>query len=282
VWWFQFGEVGTRTTSAFMLECIFIMMLSYFLLARRRSFFKRCIILAGMISVGSGILLTVSRGAWISVLAGSLFLVFAASGKTHKSWPKVALVGGGFLLFLLFVLPADVAQRISQRAVIVGRSADLVRWKVYRETLRVIAGHPFKGVGVGNFMEFVDVRSPYGVQLMHAHNAYLNIWVEQGIVGLLALLVLLFFPLAMSLRLRKAFRDTDREWIITGTAGVLLATALHFFFESFYNFIFFWIIYGFVLSVLLCAKKELQEGTAYPAGLLPTEPLSSGEIDHAS
>ena len=266
VWWLEFGGVGTRTSGAFIFECIFILILSYFLYASDKKILTTVLIIISLILLGSGIILSLSRGAWLSTFAGVVVLMILNAKSESKGFRRIKpalkyiFLGGTVVFFLLFIVSSEVKEKITERTTLFGRGGDFVRWEIYRASFQSIADHPLKGVGVGNFMEEVDVKSPYGVQLLHAHNAYLNIWVEQGVLGVLALIVLILFPLISLIRLRGYFSGKGDEWIIAGMTGVLCIISIHFLFESFYNFIFFWIIYGLCLATVQCAKSQKTDG----------------------
>jgi O-antigen ligase len=61
----------------------------------------------------------------------------------------------------------------------------------WQETLDIIFLHPLKGIGLGNFNL---------AQTRFAHNSYLQLWAEAGILGLLSYLSLIFIFLKKGIR----------------------------------------------------------------------------------
>ena len=71
------------------------------------------------------------------------------------------------------------------------------RLEIWSQAVNVIKENPFLGVGIGNYVEKVDLfseqrgyRSP-----IHAHNIYLQITAELGIIGLILYLAIFIFAL---------------------------------------------------------------------------------------
>lgn len=111
------------------------------------------------------------------------------------------------------------------------RSVSL-RLGVWRDTLRLIAAHPFVGVGLGNFKVFyperaqVKLRDGAGQPLFadHAHNEYLQAAAELGLVGLgLIGWWLVEIVIAASRALRRATaEDTAPAIAAIGLAGLAI------------------------------------------------------------
>jgi O-antigen ligase len=154
---------------------------------------------------GVAVVLSWSRGAWLGFAAGgAIFALF---------WPRqrsigVLLVVGGFIAFLLALQLGLVPVTFADRFLSFGedlqfgdvRGADindanyavLERLAHWQSALDMANDHPWLGVGFGNYeaayAEYALINWPY--PLGHAHNYYLNILAETGIVGTLAYLLL--------------------------------------------------------------------------------------------
>lgn len=90
-------------------------------------------------------------------------------------------------------------------------SARLEMWRV---SWLIFRDHPLWGVGRGNYTEAArryaergDVH-PDAANSGHPHNAYLEMLVSKGIVGLAVFVVLLFYPLLHFWRTRRGSPDT--------------------------------------------------------------------------
>ena len=66
------------------------------------------------------------------------------------------------------------------------------RLTFYRETIRIIGGHPLAGVGTGGFPKAYaeKVRETGSTEVQNPHNEYLLVMAQNGVVGLLLLLYL--------------------------------------------------------------------------------------------
>jgi len=137
-----------------------------------------------------GLVLTFSRGGFVALGFGCAFLAWQWK-KTLTDYGKrlfwlgsgllaCVITGGGFLLYEHSVLLAGA-----------GRSLG-VRMGYWQGALRVIqqAGHALLGVGTGQYGSFYFQYKLAGAgQSHHAHNDYLQICVEWGLIGFVLLLV---------------------------------------------------------------------------------------------
>jgi O-antigen ligase len=162
------------------------------------------------LAVLSGLLLAAlvmswSRGAWLGFGAATLAVLFS---WPRKAWLGATLVMGtvlaGMLALGLHLLPAALAERLTGFSEFVQtfdvRGVDitpenyavverLAHWQTAQEMARY---HPWLGTGFGNYEPvypgYALINWPY--PLGHAHNIYLNLLAETGVVGLSAYLAL--------------------------------------------------------------------------------------------
>jgi O-antigen ligase len=182
----------------------------------------------------AGIVLSVSRGGFLA-LAVVLFAGLILAGRWRVRLllvvPFVVLASGGYLL----ANPAAL-QRVTSSNGGTGRT-DL--WTV---GLRIVADRPVQGVGAGNFANASIryllrpgrlARSDLIANTPKvAHNTYLTVLAELGIVGGLLFAALIIVTLACGMRAARLFarrRDGPMEllaraWLV-GMAGLLTADA---------------------------------------------------------
>ncbi len=96
----------------------------------------------------------------------------------------IVVVAGALLVFALLLTP---------RLGVWVQGSDSGRLDLWRNSLELIGDYPLTGLGLAGFeMAYSSyillIHVPY---LSHAHNIYLDVWLQQGVLGLLALIWLL-------------------------------------------------------------------------------------------
>jgi len=127
--------------------------------------------------------LTFSRGGYLGMVAGMLVLIFIFWDTFGKNY-KITLFLTSLIIFLTLIIPNPISERFfSSFNLKEGSNAGrIVMWKKAGE---VIAQHPFFGVGIGNFPLEVNPLTNYRKPI-YAHNTYLDIAAEEGILASLA------------------------------------------------------------------------------------------------
>ncbi|MFQ5594913.1 MAG: O-antigen ligase family protein, partial [Anaerolineae bacterium] len=102
-------------------------------------------------------------------------------------------------------------------------------WGMWRD-------HFWTGVGIGNYeAAYADYRLPkWPVALGHAHNIYFNMAAEIGFIGLLAYLAFLFSAVAHSWQVARRSSEPAGRGLAIGVLSVLVALAVHNFFDNMY------------------------------------------------
>ncbi len=168
-------------------------------------FNRRLLRLAGLALLAAlllaGLLMSWSRGAWLGFGAAALAVLLA---WPRRAWVGAALVAAslvcGALVLRSGLLPGAIANRLTDFAEFTQtfdvRGADitgenyavlerLAHWQAAEEMARY---NLWLGVGIGNYepvypaYALINWQQPLG----HAHNIYLNLLAETGIIGLVA------------------------------------------------------------------------------------------------
>ncbi len=128
---------------------------------------------------------------------------------------------------MTFVDPAAVAVTPDTFAC-VERMAQL------RAGWRMFSAHPLTGVGPGSYTAaYAGVTAaPWYISKGHAHNFYLHMAAEAGIIGLAAYLALIAGAAGQALRLARAGASPLRRAVGVGVCGVIAAVAGHNMFEN--------------------------------------------------
>lgn len=102
--------------------------------------------------------------------------------------------------------------------------------------VRMFAAHPFLGVGIGNYSVAYPAFHPRGwyASLQHAHNYYINIAAEAGVVGLTSYTLMVGSALWYSYAIVRRTRDNVCFAVALGALGALVATSFHNIFDVLY------------------------------------------------
>jgi len=111
---------------------------------------------------------------------------------------------------------------------VVGRMA---HWQA---ALGMLAASPITGVGIGNYGAAYPAYALPGWEdpLGHAHNYYLNIAAETGLVGLGAYLALLATAFGLCWWARRRSESSFARALAMGTLGALVAQSTHNLFDN--------------------------------------------------
>jgi O-antigen ligase len=261
--WFGFSALGhsiRRNFDVFAIYGIFLIVVSLLLVQRPKIRLLHIILLCVASLMGLGVVLSTSRASLISVLVGLIVIIYYMPNLRSIAMNVVVLGGIAFGLWMLLpdVAVEHVLQRESSLISLNLEVASPTRYITLRESIAEVARNPFLGVGVGSFSEYIHVSVVDNPNIIveHAHNAFLNIWIEQGLLGVTSLMILVLYPVVVLIRYARLPWDDSRRWIILGILAVLIAYLIHFLFSSFYTILYFWIIYGIGISCILCIKKE--------------------------
>ena len=106
------------------------------------------------------------------------------------------------------------------------------RGQIWSKSLTMISERPFFGHGINTFMRIFPAYYPPGkAGPTYAHNCYLQVAAETGIVGLFFFLFILFEIFKTSLKTLMSQKLTDKNVTILGFG--ILAGLLAFLFHSF-------------------------------------------------
>jgi O-antigen ligase len=195
--------------------------------------------------------LTQSLGAFVSFLC-ALGIYFYLSGAVKK---RHAGIISAMLILLLTVLILVRTQTHKEQSTPVFSA--LMRMNYWKDTWRIISSYPITGIGIGNF----DLPGS-----RFAHNSYLQLWAETGILGLASFLWLAVLLLKKSLH--NIVQSPDKK-----EKACVFAALTVFLIHNLFDFTFFlpevsmlwWGIAGLVFSIgaprLKAEASSLQQKT---------------------
>lgn len=141
-----------------------------------------------------GLLLSMSRGAWLALSAATAmvgwWLIVSLLGRSRQTRRTIyfgGLVAGLASVLLLAALQPQLVETALEALPMA--DAGQSRLALYRNSLVLASDYPIVGAGLGGFMM---LYSTYSLLIhvgfsVHSHNLFLNVAIEQGIFGLLAL-----------------------------------------------------------------------------------------------
>lgn len=204
----------------------------------------RAALASALLPIGAYLLVIGSRGAYLAILfafGAHLVLRTRAARAARSSHGRIgglllraasfALVG---LLLLVVVtamgwLPGGL-EHASERvlAVFDPASSELTfsRLSIWTDSLRLAADHLIFGVGLGGFDTVFPSYHFSLVPVPHAHNQFLHVLAEMGLVGLIAFLFLLRHALHALRKGAVVLADDDQRRPLFHAAVAALAAAL--------------------------------------------------------
>jgi len=175
---------------------------------------------------------TKSVGGWfILIIVFSLFLLL---GKLLNK-KSILIIASLILLFVAIAVNRELKEAYFKKPLF-SLTKRISYWK---ETVEIIKQHPLTGVGAGNF-SLKETRA--------AHNSYLQIWAETGILGLLSWLMIVFIFIKKGIKTLYSRNGYYNLGIFMSGLSFLLYNLIDFsFFISQVAFL-FWIALGFIVK----------------------------------
>ncbi|HCT64398.1 MAG TPA: hypothetical protein DIC60_03860 [Lachnospiraceae bacterium] len=201
------------------------------------------------------LILTYSRGCYIGILvAAAVFLVLL-----DKRFIFLGILG---LLMLPFVLPETILNRFMS----IGNMEDSstsYRVYIWMGTIAMLKDYWFSGVGPGEtaFNIVYPVYGYNGISAPHAHNTYLQIMCDSGIIGILAFVMIIYqYFKALFCAYLKETDKTARVLTISAMSAVAGFLVQSLFDYTFYNYrvmLLFWAVVG--MGIVFSKYSELKE-----------------------
>ena len=221
------------------------------------------VVLTGIFLVGTAALaMTYSRASWVGFACAAVVLVFL--------W-KPKLIPAFFLLCLLAIplMPSSIWNRI----LTIGNPADTStasRVPLYQAAIQVIQHSPVSGAGLGTAavqsyikdMNLYHGHAPY----VHAHNFYLEVWVEGGILAVIGFVGSMLWNIKRAAHtVRRCCTNSCPARTITCAAAAALCGAMVCGLADYlWNYprvlCIFWFVFAIALAgTKLCLQKASEE-----------------------
>ncbi|MGW4462009.1 O-antigen ligase family protein [Micromonospora sp. NPDC004704] len=244
---------------------------------------------AGLIALVAGlVVLTIAAGPWLTISrAGPLILgagiavvtLVPSTPATGQPQPALAMFGlaaGALIVLGSVLLPVRVRVVAMLVTVLAGGLTLLSQWD--SEHLRavlasrgnfnspgrsgaataafdLVAANPWIGTGVGQARFLWVTPNGNGALALYAHNEYLQLLVDLGVVGGIGLLALLA---AMALAVRRGGADQHRAGIRAGAFAALTAFAVHSGFDFLWHIAVLPLVGALLVGLAAPATGEIQ------------------------
>jgi O-antigen ligase len=221
----------------------------------------------------AGIFLSLSRGGLVALgFALVASIVVAGQRWRLQAITLAVLVAAGAFVYFGFYASSDASSRVTSFGSGTGRT------DIWTVGWRMVEAHPVQGVGVGNYQTSsihyllepgAILRDEFIVDTPKvAHNTYLQVLAELGVVGLALFVSIIGFSLLSILRAAHIFERLDdpgmeliSRALLVALCGVLAAD--FFISEEFSKQL--WLLLGLGPALLGIARTRAAEDGAEPA-----------------
>lgn len=162
----------------------------------------------------------------VSLIASAPLFLRSGVGRTLRIWVSVAVLGVALLLFGRYLLQDQGTEYLSSRLTSTSLTGRDVLWA---NGWQVCMESPVLGRGIGANSSIPADRGHRGF-----HNAYLSIWCNVGLVGLLLLLAALFRQTLMAfVNIRRAADPVGKDAMRLAFGFLMATLAMGMFADSF-------------------------------------------------
>ena len=252
--------------------------IAYFFASQNKM--EKILLSIGVLAMGGTLVLTFTRGSYLGMGVSLIFMFLLFLNTRGKDFIKqnkkilIILLVVIIIITLLFVIPTPLSKsgtiiskiksRISVSQLTQSYSIKR-RMATWNFTTMMIKDHPLLGSGLGTFKynslsyqaKFFDQGQnralyPYGYA-EKAHNEYLQLWAELGIIGLVIFIWFIITYFSYGLKLLRKIKDSYKQGIIIGLMGSITAVLV----DALFGFplhlpatvVLFWLVLGLTVVV---------------------------------
>ncbi len=199
------------------------------------------------------LILTVSRGAWIAFMALALFMSIWLIPLRIVFLFLVPCIIGSLTFF-----PSIVKERLNNFFVFLDNSG-IDRKMIWQAAWKMFISKPWLGLGLGTFMfnfeKFVVKGYPYGPP--YAHNCYLQMAAEIGIIGLASFLSILGLFFYNGIKKINSGQKTFFWYVLLGSLAAVLGYCVHMGVDTFLYSVDLGLLFWLILGIGVAAAEKL-------------------------
>ncbi len=242
-WLRAYGSFGSPNSLGIYLAVLFV--LGFILYFKTQIPRYKILISVGQLLVLSGLILSFSRGAWLSTLVGlvSLAVVLFFKQKDFlRDFIKQTAFALAVVVFWVAIFYPVFNARFNLQNRLEAKSVS-ERKGQYSESLSFIKSNPIFGVGPGVYTFALAKKYPELAfwQLQPIHNIYLLLLVEMGIFGMLAIFLLAISIARLIIKTNLIYAPV---LVVLFTSGMLD----HWLVSLFTGMVFWWVVLGLGLK----------------------------------
>ena len=211
----------------------------------------------------TGLVLTQSRGGMLGVVAVIFVLTFVLTRN------KGRIVLFGMIIFVVLaalLFPHDFLTLLSGIISDSAISTGAIRLEVWSRAYYMIQDFPFTGIGMGNFRTVLELMYPLFLTteiIPHAHNLFLQIATDLGLIGLtcwLAIVIFIIFSLCAVIKRNARCFDQPYALLQYQFAVALLGSQIALLTHGFVDAVtwgsvrtapFVWLLWGIAVALYL-------------------------------
>lgn len=176
------------------------------------------------------IILTNSRGAWLSIVIPLILMFFLHGIKIIRANIKSLIIFSSIIIFFVLLNFHRFFTRFLSIFTIPTGTENSINWResLLRGTFRIFTDHPLLGSGINTFSSiFGYYQERAGFYSINPHCYYLQLLAETGIIGFISFMVLIFVILILCIKNIKYSVDPILKGISIGLFCSILSSLFH-------------------------------------------------------
>ncbi len=220
----------------------------YFNKSKSRKISRACLVFAF-----GGIISTSSRSAYIAIGVALIVILLSDKKLLKKLLPIVAL--------LAVALPIGLLYRFKNLSMQDFLASDSQRIGIWKSCLDMFRHNPIFGLGAGTDNIHTLLVEKYGIERPHAHNLFLQMLVEGGIIGIAFVAAIIVLLIKGLLTIYKNKNKKYRPYAVLYTAslaGFTVSSMTEFTLQTAKELMIFFFLLGFVEATRRLVTNQVQ------------------------
>ena len=205
-----------------------------------------------VMSIG-GIIATASRAAYVAI-AVSLVIMLISSKKLFKKLLPFAAV-------IAVAVPVGLYLRYANTSLMNFSNSTNNRFKIWTYCFDMFKNNPIIGLGAGTDNVHTLLRDTYGIDRTHAHNLFLQMLVEGGVIGGLLMIAVIAVAAKNLFKLYKVSNKQYSHYAVlyaSSIAGFFVMSMFEFTLQSPKELMTMFFVLGFSEATLRIAENKVQ------------------------